>query len=90
MHIFQGKGDLCGVELGSILGKSAELAKMEKEFSTSAIIKDKEELICCLESHSEANNIWVPSISKHTSLRLSVLYLVLADNEVFLQYLEGV
>ena len=89
VNVLDRERDLGRVEASPVLGELADLAEVEEEFATCAIVEDKVQLVFRLERHVESDYEGVLDVAEDRSLGPRVLDLVPLDNIVLLEDLEG-
>ena len=84
------KEDVGSIKLCSVLLKAADLAQVEKELTTWAVLKAEVQLALSLESEIHLDNELMMDTLENTALVKRVFQLVSAQNLSLLQYFESV
>ena len=84
------KEDVSSIKLCSVLLKTADLAQVEKELTTWAVLKAEVQLALSLESEIHLDNELMMDTLENTALVKRMFQLVSTQNLSFLQYFESV
>lgn len=66
MKVVQCQQDVRGVESGGVFLETADLGKVEEEFTSRTILKHKEQLAIALERVIHLNDEGMPNVFLHT------------------------
>lgn len=90
MKVLQGEKNVRSIKSNSVLLETTDLAEVEEELTTWAILQYKEQLSLALESVVHLDNERVLDIFKYPSLGHRMLHLISPNDVGLFQLLDGV